>query len=112
MFIDPIAEQIDAAAKLGADMVELHTGRLANAFTANIEQQEVAHLREAAIRAANVGLQVNAGHGINYRNIRLIHEIPHLTELNIGHAIIAHAMFVGIESAVREMLKLMENYRG
>jgi pyridoxine 5-phosphate synthase len=112
MFIDPIAEQIDAAVKLGADMVELHTGKLANASTANIEQQEVARLREAAIRAANFGLQVNAGHGINYRNIRLIHKIPHLAELNIGHAIVAHALFVGIESAVREMLKLMENYRG
>jgi pyridoxine 5-phosphate synthase len=112
MFIDPIAEQIDAAVKLGADMVELHTGKLANALTANIEQQEVARLREASIRAANFGLQVNAGHGINYRNIRLIHKIPHLAELNIGHAIVAHALFVGIESAVREMLKLMEDYRG
>jgi pyridoxine 5-phosphate synthase len=112
MFIDPIAEQIDAAVKLGADMVELHTGKLANAPTANIEQQEVARLSEAAIRAANFGLQVNAGHGINYRNICLIHKIPHLAELNIGHAIMAHALFVGIESAVRDMLKLMENYSG
>ena len=112
MFIDPIAEQIDAAVKLGADMVELHTGKLANASTENIEQQEVARLSEAAIRAANFGLQVNAGHGINYRNICLIHKIPHLAELNIGHAIMAHALFVGIESAVRDMLKLMENYRG
>ena len=64
------------------------------------------------MRAANAKLQVNAGHGINYRNITLIHKIPHLVELNIGHAIVARAIFVGFETAVREMLALMENYRG
>ena len=112
MFIDPAPEQVNAAVKLGAEMVELHTGALANAFTEKVEQQELERLREAAIRASNFGLQVNAGHGINYRNIALIHKIPHLAELNIGHSIIARAMFVGIETAVREMLALMKNYRG
>jgi pyridoxine 5-phosphate synthase len=112
MFIDPAPEQVDAAAKLEAEMVELHTGGLANAFTEKIERQELEQLREAAVRAANFGLQVNAGHGINYRNIALILKIPHLAELNIGHSIISRAMFVGIETAVREMLVLMEAYRG
>jgi pyridoxine 5-phosphate synthase len=112
MFIDPAPEQIEAAAALGADIVELHTGKLANAFTEKIEQQELERLRDAAMRAANSKLQVNAGHGINYRNISLIHKIPHLVELNIGHAIVSRAIFVGFETAVREMLALMENYRG
>jgi pyridoxine 5-phosphate synthase len=112
LFVDPVREQIDGAVALGADMVELHTGKLANAFTEKIEQQELERLREAAMRARNFDLQVNAGHGINYRNIALIHKIPHLVELNIGHAIVARAIFVGFETAVREMLALMKNYRG
>jgi pyridoxine 5-phosphate synthase len=112
MFIDPALEQVDAAAALAADMVELHTGKLANAFTDEIAQQELARLRAAAIGAAELKMQVNAGHGINYRNISLIHKIPHLAELNIGHSIVARALLVGFETAVREMLALMENYRG
>ena len=112
LFIDPDPEQIDAAVQLEAEMVELHTGALANAFTENVERQELERLREAAIRASNFGLQVNAGHGINYRNIALIHKIPHLAELNIGHSIVARAMFVGIEAAVREMVAALENYPG
>ena len=112
MFIDPVREQIDAAVALGADIVELHTGKLANAYTEKIEQQELERLRDAASRAANFNLQVNAGHGINYRNIALIHKIPHLTELNIGHSIVARAILAGFETAVREMLALMQNYRG
>jgi pyridoxine 5-phosphate synthase len=112
MFIDPVREQIDAAVALGADIVELHTGKLANAYTEKIEQQELERLREAAMRASNFNLQVNAGHGINYRNIALIHKIPHLVELNIGHSIVARAILVGFETAVREMLALMQNYRG
>ncbi|MFN2507730.1 MAG: pyridoxine 5'-phosphate synthase [Chthoniobacterales bacterium] len=112
LFIDPLREQIDAANKLGAEIVELHTGRLANAFTEKVERQELERLQEAAVRAANWNLQINAGHGINYRNIRLIHQIPHLVELNIGHSIVSRAMFVGFEAAVREMLAAMENYKG
>jgi pyridoxine 5-phosphate synthase len=112
LFIDPETEQVDTAAELGADMIELHTGRLANAFTEKIEQQELSRLRACAEAGAELKLQVNAGHGINYRNIALIHQIPHLTELNIGHSIISRAVFAGLENAVREMLALMGNYQG
>jgi pyridoxine 5-phosphate synthase len=112
LFIDPALEQVEAAVKLEADMVELHTGALSNAFTEKVEQQELERLRVAALHASNFGLQVNAGHGINYRNISLIHQIPHLVELNIGHSIVARATFVGIEAAVSEMLGLIQNYRG
>jgi pyridoxine 5-phosphate synthase len=112
MFIDPMLEQVDAAAELAADMVELHTGKLANAFADKIVQQELERLRAAAVAAAGAKLQVNAGHGINYRNMALIHKIPHLVELNIGHSIVARSIFVGFETAVREMLDLMENYKG
>jgi pyridoxine 5-phosphate synthase len=102
---------VDAAAELAADMVELHTGKLANAFTNEIAKQELERLRAAAAAAHSAKLQVNAGHGINYRNMALIHKIPHLVELNIGHSIVARSMFVGFDAAVREMLGLMDNYR-
>jgi pyridoxine 5-phosphate synthase len=112
LFIDPEPKQVEAAVKLETEMIELHTGALANAYTEKVEQQELERLRAAAVRAANYGLQVNAGHGINYRNVALIHEIPNLAELNIGHSIIARSLLVGIENAVREMLAAMENYSG
>jgi pyridoxine 5-phosphate synthase len=112
LFVDPTLEQIDAAGELGVEMVELHTGKLANAFSEKIEKQELQNLQAAAQCASELKLQVNAGHGINYTNIALTHQIPHLTELNIGHSIISRAMFVGIEAAVREMLAAMETYHG
>ncbi|MDQ6655871.1 MAG: pyridoxine 5'-phosphate synthase [Verrucomicrobiota bacterium] len=112
MFIDPEPAQVDAAVALEADIVELHTGKLANAFTDKFAKQELDRLREAALRAANFNLQVNAGHGINYRNIALIHKIPRLVELNIGHSIVARAVFVGFETAVTEMLAAMQDYVG
>jgi pyridoxine 5-phosphate synthase len=112
LFVDPTLEQIDAAGELGVEMIELHTGKLANAFSEKIEKEELSNLQEAARIASELDLQVNAGHGINYTNIALIHKIPHLTELNIGHAIISRAISVGLESAVREMLAAMENYSG
>ena len=112
MFIDPEREQIDAAVALEADIIELHTGKLANAFTEKFAKQELDRLREASLRALNFNLQINAGHGINYTNIKLIHQIPHLTELNIGHTIVARSVFVGFDTAVREMLAAMENYQG
>jgi pyridoxine 5-phosphate synthase len=112
LFVDPMLEQIDAAGELGVEMVELHTGKLANAFSEKIEKQELENLQAAAKAASELKLQVNAGHGINYANISLIHNIPHLTELNIGHSIISRAVFVGLETAVREMLTAMEDYRG
>lgn len=112
LFIDPTLEQVDAAGELGVEMIELHTGKLANAFAEKIEREEVENLQAAANAAAELKLQVNAGHGINYTNIQLIHKIPHLIELNIGHSIISRAIFVGLQNAVREMLIAMENYHG
>jgi pyridoxine 5-phosphate synthase len=85
---------------------------LANAFAEKIEKEELEKLRAAARAAAESHLQVNAGHGINYRNIALIHQIPHLSELNIGHSIVSRAIWVGLETAVKEMLAAMENYAG
>src|SRR2546429_141661 len=112
LFIDPTLEQVDAAAELGAEMVELHTGSLANAFTEKIQKEELEQLRAAARAASESHLQVNAGHGINYKNIALIHEIPFLTELNIGHSIVSRAMWIGLEAAVKEMLAAMAKYPG
>jgi len=112
LFIDPTLEQVDAAAQLGVEMVELHTGKLANAFTEKIQKEELEQLRAAAQAASESHLQVNAGHGINYKNIKLIHEVPSLSELNIGHSIISRAMWVGLETAVKEMLSAMTSYPG
>jgi pyridoxine 5-phosphate synthase len=110
LFVDPTLEQIDAAHELAVEMVELHTGRLANAFSEKIEKQELENLQAAAKAASELKLQVNAGHGINYTNIALIHKIPHLTELNIGHSIVSRAVFVGIENAIKELLAAMSDY--
>jgi pyridoxine 5-phosphate synthase len=110
LFIDPTLEQVDAAAGLGVEMVELHTGKLANAFAEKIEKEELGKLRAAARAGSESHLQVNAGHGINYKNIALINQIPNLIELNIGHAIMSRAMWVGLETAVKEMLAAMANY--
>ena len=93
-------------------MVELHTGKLANAFTEKIQKEELEKLRAAARAASESHLQVNAGHGINYKNIALIHQIPNLTELNIGHSIVSRAISVGLGAAVKEMLAAMANYPG
>jgi pyridoxine 5-phosphate synthase len=112
LFVDPKLEQIDAAGELGADMVELHTGKLANAFAEKIEKEELNNLQEAARCAHELKMQVNAGHGINYTNIVLVHQIPHLTELNIGHSIISRAVVIGLQSAVHQMLAAMQSYRG
>jgi len=112
LFIDPTLEQVDAAAELGVEMIELHTGRLANAFTEKIEKEELEQLRMAARAASESGLQVNAGHGINYKNIVMINQVPCLTELNIGHSIVSRAMWVGLGAAVKEMVAAIENYPG
>ena len=112
LFVDPTLEQIDAAGTLGVEMVELHTGKLANAFAEKIQNEELNNLQAAAKAAAELKLQVNAGHGINYENIALVRQIPQLSELNIGHSIIARAIFIGLEDAVREMLRAMELYKG
>src|SRR6202022_4593707 len=112
LFVDPTLEQIDAAGELGVEMVELHTGKLANAFSEKIEKQELENLQAAAKAASELKLQVNAGHGINYTNLALNHKIPQPTELNIGHSIVSRAVFVGIENAIKELLGLMADYPG
>ena len=112
LFIDPTLEQVDAATALGVEMVELHTGKLANAFTEKIQKEELEQLRAAARAASESHMHVNAGHGINYKNITLINQIPCLTELNIGHSIVSRAMWVGLETAVKEMLAAMAKYPG
>src|SRR3989440_12135231 len=111
LFVDPTLEQIDAAHELAVEMVELHTGKLANAFSEQIQKQELENLQAAAKAAHELKLQVNAGHGINYNNIEFVHKIPYLTELNICHSIISRAVFVGIENAVQEMLRAMKDYQ-
>lgn len=107
LFIEPVPEQIEAAAALRAEAIELHTGAFANS-AGRAAQDELERLRDAAVYANDKGLQVNAGHGINYENIRQIVTVPHLVELNIGHSILARSVFVGLEAAVREMLALMK----
>ncbi len=106
LFVDPEERQIAAAAELGAQFIELHTGAYANHFG----EERVAELQRL-IRGAELahaaGLKVNAGHGINYDNIHEVLRIPHLVELNIGHSIISRSVFTGLEVAVAEMLRLM-----
>ena len=107
LFIEPDPRQIDAAHQLGVEIVELHTGAFANAL-GQPRAEEVRRLHLAAVQAHGVGLQVNAGHGINYTNIRELRPVPHLAELNIGHSIVARAILTGLGSAVAEMLAAMK----
>jgi len=111
LFIEPDPEQIEAAHRLGADAIELHTGAFANA-TGEDQQGELQRLCGAARFAADHGLQVNAGHGINYVNIADVLAIPHLRELNIGHAIVSRALFTGLGVAVRDMVAAISQYPG
>lgn len=106
LFIDPEPEQVRVAAELGAEMIELHTGCFGNA-EGDAVAAEISRLAIASQIGHEIGLQVNAGHGINYQNCRLLEAVPHLTEYNIGHSIVARAMRVGLEQAVREMKALM-----
>jgi pyridoxine 5-phosphate synthase len=108
VFIDPDLKQVEAAGEACADMIELHTGAFANA-TGDAVQSELDRLIAAA-KEGHLGLQVNAGHGINYTNIQQVLTIPHLAELNIGHSIIARATRVGLSAAVQEMKALMAHY--
>lgn len=111
LFIDPDEDQVEAAGRLGAEMIELHTGCFANAVGGQVDD-ELDRLVRAARQGHGMGLQVNAGHGINYENIVRILEIPHLKELNIGHSIVSRAMRVGMVQAVREMRVAMNAYAG
>lgn len=107
LFIDPDEPQIELSAKLGAPFVELHTGAYANAYFSPRRTAEFQRLRMGAVRAHDLGLVVNAGHGINYVNIAEVRTLPHLHELNIGHSIVSRALFTGVDEAVREMKRRM-----
>jgi len=111
LFIDPDIHQIEAAADVGAPVIELHTGHYTEAATDERRQREVERIEAAVRRAREVGLTVNAGHGLNYHNVQRIAAMPALHELNIGHAIIARAVFTGLGEAVREMKRLMREAR-
>jgi len=113
LFIAPDAPQVEAAARTGAPFVELHTGSFAGHFAdERLRETELQRLIGAAQLAHELGLQVNAGHGLNYENLATLHRVPHLVELNIGHSIVSRAVSVGLTEAVKEMLKLMEKYPG
>jgi pyridoxine 5-phosphate synthase len=144
LFIAPDPAQIEAAARTGAQYIELHTGAFAESITAGwgeaadeppsrhpgasmtargdrrhggtdarpTESAELDRLIAGARQAHALGLKVNAGHGLNYQNLPLLHRVPHLVELNIGHSIVSRAVTVGMDTAVKEMLELMRTYRG
>jgi pyridoxine 5-phosphate synthase len=109
-FVEPDERQIEAAQQIGADMVELHTGTYANAHTLQEQDHELERLRKAARFAIEANLRVVGGHGLNYVNIKPIAQITDFEEFSIGHALMSHAMFVGVERAVREMVHLLETY--
>lgn len=106
LFIDPDIQQIRSSAKTGATHIELHTGYYANA-SGQSQTEELARLQDGAIAANRLGLVVNAGHGLNYRNVIPVAQLNHVVELNIGHSIIAQASLVGLEKAIRDMLALI-----
>ena len=107
LFIDPEPAQIQAAAEAGAPVIELHTGRYADAHTETAQQRELERIELGVLEGVRRGLKVNAGHGLHYTNVQAIAAIPAIAELNIGHAIVAHAVFAGWQNAVREMKAIM-----
>ena len=111
LFIDPDTSQIDASAAAGAEVVELHTGSYADAQTPDIEAVEFERIRVASEYAASLGLRVHAGHGLHYHNVAPIAAIAQIVELNIGHAIVAQAVFDGLAQAVSQMKAIMQNAR-
>jgi pyridoxine 5-phosphate synthase len=113
LFIAPDAAQIDASAKTGTQFIELHTGKFADHFDQKAERnKELERLVAGAKQAHALGIQVNAGHGLNYVNLPVLHIVPHLVELNIGHSIVSRAVITGMAQAVKDMLALMQDYRG
>ncbi len=106
LFVAPTEAQIRASKNVGADFVELHTGEYANAKGPEVETQ-LARLRKAAKYARKLGLKINAGHGLDYRNLKPVAMIEEIEEFSIGHALMAHAIFVGLERAVKEMLNIL-----
>jgi pyridoxine 5-phosphate synthase len=119
LFIAPDPAQIEASARVGTQFIELHTGRFAEEYfeRRGVTQKtavtcpELERLISGARQAHGLGLQVNAGHGLNYENLPSLFAVPHLVELNIGHSIVSRSVFTGMETAVREMLGIMERYQ-
>jgi pyridoxine 5-phosphate synthase len=111
LFIDPDIKQIEAALRVDAPVIEIHTGAYADAKSADVREDELRQIMKAAQFAHQAGLIVNAGHGLNYQNVQAIARIPEMNELNIGHGIIARAIFIGLPKAVSEMKRLMFDAR-
>ncbi len=107
LFIDPDKKQVSAAAEIGVPFIELHTGAFSRAFGTENEEKEFMKLKQAASLAHLLGLKVNAGHGLNYKNVHKMNEITGLHELNIGHSIISKAIFTGLDSAIKDMLNII-----
>jgi pyridoxine 5-phosphate synthase len=107
LFIEPSEVQIEASKKTGAQIVEFHTGRYCELFEENRYQQELDALLRSAKLCAEMGIEVNAGHGLNYENVQPILKMPGLNELNIGHSIICESVFTGLGFAVRRMKSLI-----
>jgi len=128
LFIAPDEKQIEASARVGSQFIELHTGAFAEEFHEKVgssrcddrmaqravptDLPELQRLISGANQAHALGLKVNAGHGLNYENLPLLYRVPHLVELNIGHSIVSRAVMIGLETAVKEMLRLMKKYHG
>lgn len=107
IFVDPDRRQIEGAKSLNCDGIEIHTGRYAEAKTRDEMEKEFFKIKEAVQFSLDLDLLTSAGHGLNYQNVRKIAEIPNLYELNIGHSIVSYAVYVGMERAVREMIRLI-----
>ena len=107
LFIEPDIDQIDAAAEINSDYIEIHTGIFANAVSEEEQFDELEKIRLAAKHAKKLGLGVNAGHGLNYQNIKIFRELSDIDEVSIGQAVIARAVFVGLNQAIREMMNLV-----
>jgi pyridoxine 5-phosphate synthase len=107
LFIDPDEDQILEAAALNADMIEIHTGAYSDAATGEMRQEELKKVVRAAAKGKELGLGVNGGHGLHYHNVKEVASIPEIDELSIGHAIIARALFTGLDRAVRDMIALI-----
>ncbi len=113
LFVAPDLAQIEASSLTGTQFVELHAGAFAEEFhDAKNRERELDRLTDAARLARSLGLRVNGGHGLNYENLRALHRVPFLEELNIGHSIVSRAVFDGLDRSVKEMLALMEGYDG
>jgi len=108
LFVDPKRDQIKASEEVGADVIEIHTGHYCDAGTSSQEDEELKKILDAVAEAGHCNLQIAAGHGLNYVNVRRIAEIKEIEELNIGHSVIARAVLVGLDRAVREMIALIK----